>query len=73
MKIADLIEKYGMNKIENAVIRDVGGDRHTGARSTWLDSSCLDLSHPEDINIEIETELPGMIFIASDKSVWRVK
>ena len=72
MKIATLIEKYGIENMSNAVVLPVGGDADTGSRSYWIACSLLDLSNPEDTDSEIITELPGFIFIANDSSVWKI-
>ena len=72
MTIAGLIAQYGIANIENAVIRPVGGDIHTGSRSSWMAGEMLDLSNPEDTAAEIVRELPDMVFLASDSSVWKV-
>jgi hypothetical protein len=72
MKIATLIEKYGIENMSNAVVLPVGGDADTGSRSYWVAGSLLDLSNPEDTDSEIITELPGLVFIANDSSVWKI-
>ena len=72
MKVAQLIEKYGLNNVSNAVILDVGGDKLTGSRSYWINAASLDLSNQDDTNVEIVMELPDMVFIAADGGAWKV-
>ena len=72
MTIAGLIAQYGIANIENAGFRPVNRNRHTGSRPSWIAGEMLDLSNPEDTADEIVRELPDMVFLASDSSVWRV-
>lgn len=71
MTVADLIAAHGIENVSSAIIRDVGGDRHTGCCSSWAPAASLRIES-EDAAAEIVRELPGMIFIASDDSVWMV-
>ena len=71
MDINGFFKTYGIANINSAIIRDVNGDRHTGSRSSWIPAASLEME-PEDLAVEIVRELPGMIFIGADESVWTV-
>jgi hypothetical protein len=71
MTISDLISTHGIENVSCAIIRDIGGDRHTGSRSSWAPAATYNLE-PSDIAVDVVRELPGMVFIASDNSVWMV-
>jgi hypothetical protein len=71
MTISELIATNGIENVSCAIIRDVGGDRHTGSRSSWVPATAYNLE-PSDLSVTIVRELPGMVFIASDASVWMV-
>ena len=71
MDINGIIKAYGIANISSAIIRDVNGDCHTGSRSSWIPASTLTIE-PEDGTVEIVRELPDMVFIGADGSVWKV-
>ena len=71
MTVNDLISTHGIEKVSCAIIRDVGGDRHTGSRSSWAPAAQFNVE-PCDTAVAIVRELPGMIFVCDDNSVWMV-
>ena len=70
--ISDIIRFYGVDRISNAVILPVGGDDCTGSTSYWIPAADLDISNPEDTDIEIVTQLPDFVMIDANGGAWKI-
>lgn len=70
--ISDMLSFYGVGRISSAVILPVGGDECTGSTSYWIPAADLDLSHSEDTDVAIVTQLPDFVVIDANGGAWKI-